>query len=515
MRHHHVLCGKLEGRQADRRAVREVGRVHQQALDVGQEGNALATRELRNLFAHVLRRHGLVVLEHLHDRHLVVGQPRVALVRAQEAENQAVGVGGLVDTAQAVEAPEVCVAEVFRVVQNRCHVLQNPPVVVEVRRRENEPVDRHQKLLQFAHEILDAVLAVVGPDARERDVGGRDGDAVVRVAPGSAVQQERGFVLDGARGRPPGVPGAEVHERRLLGIVCKKLVPRLFLPTGKERDARNVLRQRRAVKDLLEAVAHGVSEIGVDEREFPPGLDDRDLVGRGRFEQADPADNLELARDAPGRVRGDRGGTSGAQAGVVQQLDLGEQLRVLNHFKLQNLVGVVRLEYGLDIDRGLRGRRGVFRRVAVVERKDPRAILRDPQNPELAEGGFVRGIRVHPGGLVVFCELEGDGRVGAVGVVDCEGRFVHGLAVGGYAQKERLPLARVFRVVRTVELALDVNAETVGVDADDTSDLELEGVYARIVPELHGRRRARPAIQDGCRQHYKYRRRNLCKTYLQ
>ena len=64
-----------------------------------------------------------------------------------------------------------------------------------------------------------------------------------------------------------------------------------------------------------------------------------------------------------------------------------------------------------------------------------------------------------------------------MGVVGGKRGFVYGFSIGRYADKQGLPLAGIFGVVRAVELALDVDPQAVWVDAHESPDLELEGVY--------------------------------------
>ena len=222
------LAGKFKGGQADRRTVGEVGRVDEETLDIGEQGYALAAREFRNLFAQIFRRQVFIVLQQLDRCDLIVRKTRIALVCAQQAKHEFVGVRDFVDRAQAVEAAKGGVAQVFCVVHNRARVLQNPAVVVHVGRVQNKTVHREQEFLDGLAEVFNRLfffsVRIVAAGARERDFRRGYRDAVIRVPPLAAKQEERGFVLDGARRRPPRAPEAQVHEGRLFGIVCKELV---------------------------------------------------------------------------------------------------------------------------------------------------------------------------------------------------------------------------------------------------------------------------------------------------
>ena len=376
VRHKNIRGGNLKGGQVHSSAscaIGNVGGLFDLGAHAGQKGCAFEARQLGQLLTDIVGRRVLVLVEHLKHSRLVLGQPCVALVRPEQAKDEAVVVRDFVDAAEAVEAAKVGLLELLAILEHGRNVLKVPAVVLVVRGGEelHEAVDGEHKLFELGPQIIE-LGAAGGAGAGQGDLDGVDGDAVVRVPAGPSVHQKSGAVLDWAGGCPPVIPGADVEKRHLGGRVGEELVARLLLTAGKEGNDGSRFGDGRAVKDLLKAVADRVSKVRVDHGQLPPGLHDRGGFGLGNRHFGNGLDELHLPGDAAYDVLGHDGGAAAAEAGKVAGLDLRRKVvDERNDLELDDLVGVVRLEHGLDVDRDLGGGRQVLGGHHRVHRKDP------------------------------------------------------------------------------------------------------------------------------------------------
>ena len=94
-----------------------------------EKSRALVHRQIGELVVNIVGAGELVLFQHSENAQLVVRQPRIALIAAQEFEHQLALIRSFVDITKAIKAAEIGFLEICRIVDDRRHILNHPPII--------------------------------------------------------------------------------------------------------------------------------------------------------------------------------------------------------------------------------------------------------------------------------------------------------------------------------------------------------------------------------------------------